>query len=300
MNAEAIRPAPLKIEAAADTSAAGCHLVRQWLREHNCTTNPKFMELLQQPEHEVQTLVLLASNDTGVVGGLFAETRFAWLRISIIAVRPENRSQGIGAALLAEAERAAAARGCEHAYVETMEYQAPRFYLGHGYRAVGEIPNWDSLGHRKYFLTKNLATAKVRYRVATAEDCPRLAELNRELIRDEGHRNRMTVPELEQRMRDWIAKEYRAVIFEDDSEIVAYVLFREEPQEIYLRQLFVVAHRRGQGIGRRAVEILRTQLWPHNKRLTVAALTSNENALQFWRSLGYTDYAVSLEILPGT
>lgn len=299
MNAEAIRPALLKIAAAADTAAAGCHLVRQWLREHNCAANPKFMELLQQPEHEVQTLVLLASNDMGVVGGLFAETRFAWLRISIIAVRPENRSQGIGAALLAEAERQAVARGCEHAYVETMEYQAPRFYLGHGYRVVGEIPNWDSQGHRKYFLTKNLATAAVRYRLATAEDCPRLAELNRELIRDEGHRNRMTVPELEQRMRTWIAEEYRAVIFEDDTEIVAYVVFREEPQEIYLRQLFVVAHRRGQGIGRRAVEILRTQLWPHNKRLTVAALTSNESALQFWRSLGYTDYAVSLEILPG-
>ena len=299
MNAEATRPTPPKIVASADTSAAGCHLVRQWLREHNSAANPKFMELLQQPEHEVQTLVLLASNDTGVVGGLFAETRFAWLRISIIAVRPENRSQGIGAALLADAEREGAARGCEHAYVETMEYQAPRFYLAHGYRVVGEIPNWDSQGHRKYFLTKNLATATVRHRLATAEDCPRLAELNRELIRDEGHRNCMTVPELEQRMRGWIAEEYRAVIFEDDSEIVAYVVFREEPQEIYLRQLFVVAHRRGQGIGRRAVEILRTQLWPPNKRLTVAALTSNEKALQFWRSLGYTDYAVSLEILPG-
>lgn len=35
-----------------------------------------------------------------------------------------------------------------------------------------------------------------------------------QLIQDEGHRNRMTVAELEQRMRGWIAGEYRAVIFE--------------------------------------------------------------------------------------
>ncbi len=306
MNQEASRLAPLKIVAAADTSAAGCHLVRQWLREHNVTANPEFMERLQQPEHAARPLVLLASDATGLVGGLFAETRFAWLRISIMAVRPGCRSQGIGAALLAEAEREAVARGCQHAYVDTMEYQAPRFYLAHGYRIAGEIPNWDSLGHRKFFLTKILPHAAaaeqprlaLRYRLATADDCPRLAELNRELIRDEGHRNRMTVPELEQRMRGWIAHEYRAVIFEHDGEVVAYVLFREEAQEIYLRQLFVVAHRRGHGIGHRAIEILRSRLWPPNKRLTVAALTANSKAIRFWHSVGFQEYAISLEILP--
>src|SRR5438128_2607906 len=95
------------IATVADTSATGCDLVRQWLREHNWTTNPDFMEQLQQPEHQVQPLVLLATTDSGVVGGLFAETQLAWLRISIMAVSPERRSQGIGAALLAEAERQA-------------------------------------------------------------------------------------------------------------------------------------------------------------------------------------------------
>src|SRR5437870_9469274 len=43
------------------------------------------------------------------------------------------------------------------------------------------------------------------YRHATLDDCPLLAELNCQLIRDEGHRNRMTLPELEQRMRGWLA-----------------------------------------------------------------------------------------------
>lgn len=307
MNARAPHPLPKKIVAVANTSAAGCDLVRQWLREHNWAANPTFMERLQQTESDARPLVLLAHDHIGVVGGLFAETRFAWLRISIMAVEPESRSRGVGAALLAAAESEAIARGCHQAYVETMEYQAPRFYLAHGYRIAGEIPNWDSLGHRKFFLTKSLVAASttepprvaLHHRVATADDCPRLAELNRELIRDEGHRNRMTIPELEQRMRGWIAQEHRAVIFEDEAEIVAYVLFREETEEIYLRQLFVVAHRRGQGLGRRAVEILRSQLWPPNKRLTVAALTSNEKAIRFWHSVGFQDYALSLEIMPG-
>ena len=137
------------------------------------------------------------------------------------------------------------------------------------------------------------------FRAATLDDCPRLSELNHQLIRDEGHRNQMTVPELEQRMRGWISGEYRALIYQDGGEIVAYALFREQPEEIYLRQLFVVRHRRSQGIGRRAVEILRSQVWPRTKRLTVEVLVANKRAVSFWRSVGYEDYALSLEILPG-
>lgn len=138
------------------------------------------------------------------------------------------------------------------------------------------------------------------FRPATVDDCPLLAELNHQLIRDEGHRNPMTVSELEQRMRGWLAGEYRAVIYEDAGEVVAYALFREQPDEIYLRQLFVVRHRRSQGIGRRAVEILRSQIWPKNKRLTVEVLVANQRGANFWRSVGYVDYALSLEILPAS
>jgi GNAT superfamily N-acetyltransferase len=137
----------------------------------------------------------------------------------------------------------------------------------------------------------------ITFRIATLGDCRRLAELNHQLIRDEGHRNKMTVPELEQRMTAWLSGNYRAVIYEDDGDVAAYALFREEAEEIYLRQLFVVRHRRSQGIGRRAVEILRTEVWSRSKRLTVEVLVANKRALRFWRSVGYTDYALSLEII---
>jgi predicted acetyltransferase len=86
----------------------------------------------------------------------------------------------------------------------------------------------------------------------------------------------MTVPELDQRMRSWLGGEYRAVFFEADDGIVAYALFREELEEIYLRQLFVVRHKRRQGVGRKAVGILRSQIWPRNKRLTVEVLVANQ------------------------
>jgi predicted acetyltransferase len=129
-------------------------------------------------------------------------------------------------------------------------------------------------------------------------DCALLAELNHQLICDEGHRNKMMVPELEQRMKGWLASEYAAVIFEEGREVVAYALYREEPEELYLRQLFVARNRRRKGIGRAAIEILRAQLWPKNKRLTVSVLVQNTAAVAFWRAVGYQDYSLTLEILP--
>jgi predicted acetyltransferase len=99
-------------------------------------------------------------------------------------------------------------------------------------------------------------------------------------------------------MNEWMKGEYKAVIFEIGQDAVAYALYRERVEEIYLRHLFVKQGYRRQGIGRMAVDILRTQLWPTDKRLTVEVLTSNKPAINFWRSVGYTDYCLTLEIMP--
>ena len=136
------------------------------------------------------------------------------------------------------------------------------------------------------------------YRLATADDRPLLAELNHQLIHDEGHRNPMTVPELEQRMRRWLEGEYVAVLFEDAGEVVAYALYRERPDEIYLRQLLVVRRRRREGLGKQAMRLLRAEIWPQTKRLTVEVLVANTAGVAFWRSVGYRDYSLQLEIMP--
>jgi hypothetical protein len=48
---------------------------------------------------------------------------------------------------------------------------------------------------------------QLTYRLAGSSDYAALAESNHQLIRDEGHRNPMTVPELEQRLKSWLACE---------------------------------------------------------------------------------------------
>ncbi len=103
-----------------------------------------------------------------------------------------------------------------------------------------------------------------------------------QLIRDEGHRNRMTVPELERRMmKGWLASEYAAVLFyKSQEEVSLYASYREQPKEIYLRQLFVSA------------EPSTKRHWPGSRqnsalkslsRLIVDVLVQNEAAVAVWR-----------------
>jgi len=139
----------------------------------------------------------------------------------------------------------------------------------------------------------------LQWRAATPKDCPVLAELNHQLIRDEGHRNKMDFPQLEQRMRGWLQTgEYSAVLFESGSKVVAYALYRESAEEIYLRQLFVIRTLRRKGIGHQAFTLLRKKIWPKSKRLTLEVLTKNAAGIAFWRALGYQDYSLCLEIMP--
>jgi GNAT superfamily N-acetyltransferase len=108
----------------------------------------------------------------------------------------------------------------------------------------------------------------------------------------------MTPQELRERMRGWLMGEYRAIIFSLESEAVAYALYKGNETEVYLRQLFVSRDRRRQGTGRKAVKILRREVWPKDKRLTVEVLTTDTPAVVFWHSLGYKDYCLTLEIMP--
>jgi GNAT superfamily N-acetyltransferase len=140
---------------------------------------------------------------------------------------------------------------------------------------------------------------ELTHRRANPADCRLLGALNLQLIQDEGHRNPMNELQLGKRMRDWMRRgDYAGRIFEENGEVVAYALFREVPDEIYLRHLFVVRHRRRQGIGRRAMGLLLGEVWPRGKRLVVEALCANTPAIAFWRAMGYRDYSLCLEILP--
>jgi len=142
------------------------------------------------------------------------------------------------------------------------------------------------------------ASPRLSWREASEDDLGLLADWNLQLIRDEQHRNPMTVGQLAERMRNWLKTgEYRAVVFSSDAP-VCHAVFKQDAGLIHLRQFFVRRDRRRTGIGRAAVAILREQIWPRDVRLTVDVLCHNEGGVAFWRSVGYRDYNLTMEIMP--
>jgi predicted acetyltransferase len=139
-------------------------------------------------------------------------------------------------------------------------------------------------------------TPTLRYRVATAADVPVLARLNLQLIEDERHRNPMNLTELETRMRSMLEGDYTATLFETGERVVAYALWTEQPDWVYLRQFFVARDCRRRGIGARAIGVLVDEVWPSDKRVRVNVLIGNQPALEFWRAVGFVDYLITLEM----
>jgi hypothetical protein len=54
------------------------------------------------------------------------------------------------------AEQDAIRRRCKYVFLDTMDYQAPEFYQNLGYRIAGQIEDWDSHGHTKYWMVRTL------------------------------------------------------------------------------------------------------------------------------------------------
>jgi len=134
------------------------------------------------------------------------------------------------------------------------------------------------------------------FRYVTDEDINTLAVMNNQLIEDERHRSKMTVQDLEIRIRKWLSKNYHAAIAEEKDEIIAYALWRRDPDWIYLRQLFVNRNKRRQGIGRAFIKWLHENAWKKDKWIRVEALIVNPEGIAFWRAIGFKDYCITLEL----
>ena len=141
-------------------------------------------------------------------------------------------------------------------------------------------------GHRK---------VETVFRAATVDDATQIAVLNRDLIRDEGHRNPMNLLELSDRMMGWLQRDYEAVVFCQENELIGYALFRREPDHVYLRQFYVTSQNRRKGIGRQALRWMRDNVWVNTSRLRLDVLVGNTDGLAFWRAVGFTDYCLTME-----
>ena len=137
---------------------------------------------------------------------------------------------------------------------------------------------------------------ELKFRFATESDVPWLAKMNQQLIHDEGHRNKMTLAELEQRLSNFLQKEYDAVIAGLGQTDIGYALYRKDLEWLYLRQIFVIEEMRRKGFGRRFIEWLKKNPWKKCKRIRTDVLVDNIVGIDFWKAVGFKEYCITMEI----
>jgi GNAT superfamily N-acetyltransferase len=98
---------------------------------------------------------VMKNSEQEIVGGILGEVYWEWFYVDLLWVKGELRGQGHGHRLLTVAEEEARLRGAKNAYLDTFSFQAPEFYLQHGYEVFGELPDFPP-GNQRYFLRKQL------------------------------------------------------------------------------------------------------------------------------------------------
>ncbi|MFC3695109.1 GNAT family N-acetyltransferase [Chenggangzhangella methanolivorans] len=105
---------------------------------------------------DIRPLAVLLRDEAGeTIGGLWGRTTYGWLYVELLFVPEGLRGRGLGARLLAEAERAAAERGATNAWIDCFGQVNRDVYVRCGYEVFGALPGMPP-GETRYFLKKAL------------------------------------------------------------------------------------------------------------------------------------------------
>ncbi|WP_137903390.1 GNAT family N-acetyltransferase [Enterobacter sp. 2VL] len=96
-------------------------------------------------------------DDKGVMlGGLIGVRKGDWLNIEYLWVSDAVRGSGVGSQLIKTAEDEARRKGCPHALVDTVSFQARPFYEKQGYQLQLSLQDYPYPGMQRHYLTKTL------------------------------------------------------------------------------------------------------------------------------------------------
>ena len=113
---------------------------------------------------EEEEIVFKIEEENGnVIAGCLVEID-CWkiAELDIIWVHEQYRRQGLGSALIREAENAARKRGCQVIILGTFSFQARPLYEKHGYTLCGTVKDWPK-GHENYSMIKRLDRTSAIY-----------------------------------------------------------------------------------------------------------------------------------------
>ena len=109
----------------------------------------------REPSRSEPLNIYVEDEQGNLMAGMVAETFGNWLEIEYLYVREDLRGQGLGSRILKMAEKESRERKCKYSFVDTFNFQAPKFYEKHGYKEVFSLKKYPYTGER-YYYTKEL------------------------------------------------------------------------------------------------------------------------------------------------
>ncbi len=278
-------------------------MVRGALQAYNMSVCPD----MQGWEHPAHLDVYLLDSQGQVQGGLLGLLRWRWLAVDIMVVAPELRRQGLGSRVLRLAEAEARRRGCTRSVLDTASFQARPFYEKLGYRLVGEYPNMLP-GVGCHWLARDLAADR-----KGREERPGAVAPGYELVvcdtGDEARHKQVdgiltafNVAESEV-VRQAVESGYSGepldvYLLDGQGNLAGGLLATSRWQTLFLGQLWIADGLRGQGWGRRMVEMAEAEA----RRRGCTQVEGHIHGFQapgFWRTLGHSNIGEIDDFPPG-
>ena len=98
--------------------------------------------------------ICIKDNQEKIIAGLNAESYGSVFYIKALWIDEQYRGQGKGHLLMELAENHAVTQGHNRISLDTFSFQAPDFYINHGYKIIGELDCGENI--TRYYLYKVL------------------------------------------------------------------------------------------------------------------------------------------------
>ena len=234
-------------------------------------------------EDELVVFKVTDSEGNIIAGCNLMINRWKVADLDILWVEEKYRKQGIGSALIREAERAAKNRGCRFMTLGTFDFQARPLYEKFGFEVCGTIADCPSKGHTHYDMIKQLDDYSDES-VVCAFEIRSGNEDDAEYIDDKlVEYNWSQVPAVHD--FEWIGRK----ILGDNAKPVAAGFAGVNFWNIaFLDMLWVDEPYRNQGIGSRLLSDLEREAKENGA--CIAMIDARDWNVDFFKKLGYTVY----------
>ncbi|MGG5322585.1 hypothetical protein IGJ83_002456 [Enterococcus pernyi] len=113
-------------------------------------------KIVPELEQEYQQISFVYESEGTILGRIVGFIHWDHLQIELFYVSNNTQGQGIGTKLLNHVESIAKQQNKSYIFLETMSFNAPKFYEKHGYEVVGKIVNSPMENQIRFFYKKDI------------------------------------------------------------------------------------------------------------------------------------------------